>query len=96
MVHYGGVSNYLWSRLAGRQQISNFDWQGPVSFYLGAEVVGQGNQDIKSWQVGPILEMALARTQLSLTARGGYKRSTFDVGEDKSGPYFGVGIWKRF
>jgi hypothetical protein len=96
MVHYGGVSNYLWSRLAGRQQISNFDWRGPVSFYLGAEVVGQGNEDIKSWQVGPILEMALAHTQLSLTARGGYKRSTFDVGEDKSGPYFGVGIWKRF
>lgn len=96
MVHYGALSNYTWARLAGRHQVTNFDWRAPVTFYLGAEVVGQGNEDIRSFQVGPVLEMALGRSQLSLSARGGYRHSSYDVGDSKGGPYFGVGLWKRF
>ncbi|HUG52546.1 MAG TPA: cellulose biosynthesis protein BcsS [Vicinamibacteria bacterium] len=96
MVHYGAVSNYTWARVAGRHQVTNFSWRAPVTFYLGAEMVGQGNEDIRSFQVGPVVEMALGRTPLSFSVRGGYKRSTFQIGEAESGPYFGVGLWKRF
>jgi hypothetical protein len=96
MLHYGAVSNYTWGRVAGRHQVTNFSWRAPVTFYLGAEVVGQGNEDIRSWQVGPTLEMALGRSGFSLTARGGYKHSSFDEGEDQTGHYLGVGLWKRF
>jgi hypothetical protein len=96
MVNYGSASKYTWGRVAAKHQVSNFDWQAPVTFYLGAEGIGQGNQDITSWQGGGLLEMLIHRSELSLMARGGYKRSTFNVGPDKTGPYFGVGLWKRF
>jgi hypothetical protein len=96
MLHYGAASKYTWGRLAARHQVSNMDWHGRHTIYLGLEGVGQGNEDIRSWQVGPLAELVFARTQLSLQARGGYKRSSFDRGPDKDGPYFGVGLWKRF
>jgi hypothetical protein len=31
-----------------------------------------------------------------MTLRVGYKRSTFESGPDKTGPYFGIGLYKRF
>jgi hypothetical protein len=96
MLHYGAASKYTWGRLAARHQVTNMDWHGRHTLYLGAEGVGQGNEDIRSWQLGPIAELVFARTQLSLQVRGGYKRSSFDRGPDKDGPYFGVGLWKRF
>jgi hypothetical protein len=96
MLHYGAASSYIWSRLAAKHQVSNFDWRGPITLYLGAEGVAQGNDDIRSYQIGPLAELNFAGSDLSLTVRGGYKRSTFEIGESDSGPYFGVGLWKRF
>jgi hypothetical protein len=32
---------------------------------------------------------------MSLMFRAGYKRSSFDVGADKTGPYFGINFYKR-
>jgi hypothetical protein len=95
-ISYGTASNYTWGRLAAKHQITNMDWHGPITLYLGAEGIGQGNSDIRSWQGGGLLEFVFTHAQLSLVGRGGYKRSTFDVGPDKTGPYFGVGLWKRF
>jgi hypothetical protein len=96
MVHYGTASEYLWGRVAAKHQVSNFDGQGGTTLSLGGELIGQGNDDIRSTQVGALAEVFLRSAQLSLTARGGYKKSTFDVGDDDTGTYFGVGIWKRF
>ena len=93
---YGTGSDYTWGRLAAKHQITNMDWHGPITLYLGAEGIGQGNQDIRSWQGGGLLEFVFTHAQLSLVGRGGYKRSTFDRGPDKTGSYFGVGLWKRF
>jgi hypothetical protein len=96
MVHYGSASDYLWGRLMAKHQVSNFSGQGSATLYLGGELIGQGNQDIRSTQVGALGEVLLNRVQLSLVLRGGYKKSTFDVGDDDTGGYFGVGVWKRF
>jgi len=95
-IHYGAASKYTWGRVAAKQQVTNMDWHGRHTVYLGVEGVGQGNSDIQSWMLGGLGELVFARSQLSLQVRGGYKRSTFDVGDDKTGPYFGVGLWKRF
>ena len=95
MVHYGAVSQYVWSRLAAKHQISNFDWRKPVTLYLGAEGVAQGNEDIRSYQLGPLVDFTFGRSQLSLTLRAGYKHSSYEIGPDDSGPYFGIGLWKR-
>jgi len=96
MIHYGTASKYTWGRLAARHQISNFSWHGPVTLYAGAEGIGQGNEDIRSWMAGGLLEFLIHRTSLSIMGRAGYKHSSFDIGPDKTGPYFGIGLWKRF
>lgn len=96
MLSYGTLSDYVWGRVAAKRQLTNADWSGRHTLYLGAETIGQGNEDIRSWSVGPILELAFARTSLSLQARGGYRRTMFDHGDDDDGAYFGVGLWKRF
>lgn len=96
MINHGTASDYTWGRIAVKRQVSNLDGTGSQTLHVGAEVIGQGNDDIRSWQLGGLIELAFPRHQLSLTARSGYKRSSFDAGPDKSGPYFGIGLWKRF
>lgn len=93
---FSSQDEYLWSRVGVKRQVSNFDWSGGQTFYLGAEGIVQGNDDIFSTQVGALAEVLFNRSRLSLMVRGGYKRSTFDRGDDKDGPYFGVGLYKRF
>jgi hypothetical protein len=96
MVNYGGVDDYLWSRLAFKEQMTNRSWQGSNTLFLGVEGIGQGNEDIKSWQLGGFLELAHAPNGVSVMFRGGYKRSSFELAPDLSGPYVGIGLYKSF
>jgi hypothetical protein len=95
IVNYGTADKYTWARLGFKEQVSNRNWQGPTTTYIGIEGIGQGNSDIRSTQVGGFFEVARVPGNFSLTFRVGYKRSTFDVGPNKTGPYFGVGFYKR-
>lgn len=96
MAHFGTEDNYLWSRVGYKRQVSNFGWRDNLTLYLGAEGITQGNEDLWSNNVGGLAEVLLVPSRLSIMFRAGYKHSSFDVGEDKSGPYFGVGLYKRF
>lgn len=96
LLHYSTTDDYIWGRLGLKRQVSNMDWKGRHTLYLGVEGVGQGNEDIRSWQVGGLVELLFAPSRLSLQFRSGYKQSSFDLGPDKTGPYFGVGLYKRF
>jgi hypothetical protein len=93
IVNYGTVDKYTWARLGFKEKISNRGGQGSTSTYLGVEGIAQGNDDIRSTQFGGFFE--INPPNLSLMFRVGYKRSTFDVGPNKTGPYFGVGFYKR-
>lgn len=95
LINYNTTDKYLWSRAAFKQQISNLSGSGSTALSLGAEGIAQGNDDIRSLQGGALLELAHLPSTFSVTFRAGYKRSTFDVGESKTGPYFGVGFYKR-
>lgn len=96
IVDYGGLSDYTWSRLAYREHITNRSWRGKFAHFLGAEVIGQGNDDIRSMQFGPFLEVVHVPSTVSIMFRGGWKRSTFDVGPTRTGPWFAIGLWYRF
>ena len=89
IVNYGTVDEYLWARLGFKEQLS----RGSTATFLGVEGIAQGNDDIRSTQFGGFFEVNPAN--LSLMFRVGYKRSTFDVGPNKTGPYFAVGFYKR-
>ena len=93
IVNYGTVDKYTWARLGFKEKLSNRGGQGSTSTYLGVEGIAQGNDDIRSTQFGGFFEVN--PPNLSLMFRVGYKRSTFDVGPNKTGPYFAVGFYKR-
>lgn len=96
LVNYNTTDKYLWSRAAFKQQISNLNGNGTTALSVGVEGIAQGNDDIRSLQGGGLLEVAHTPSSFSLMFRAGYKRSTFEVGPSKTGPYFGVGLYKRF
>lgn len=95
LVNYGTADKYTWARLGFKQQVTNHDWQGNNTWYLGVDGTAQGNDDIRSVQLGGLVEVTFVPQDLSLQFRAGYKRSTFDVGPQRTGPYFAVGFYKR-
>jgi hypothetical protein len=95
MFRYGAEDQYSWGRLAYKEQITNRDWHGKFAHSVGAEVIGQGNDDIRSTQVGALYEIAHGPSSVSVMLRAGYKRSAYDIGPDKTGPYFAIGLWHK-
>jgi hypothetical protein len=86
---------YTWGRLAFKEQLTNHNWSGRFAHFLGAEFIGQGNEDIKSQQYGAFVEFTHVPSTISVMLRGGYKNSSFQASPDKSGPYFAVGFYQR-
>lgn len=86
---------YTWGRVGFKEQISNRNWSGKFAHFLGAEFIGQGNEDIKSQQYGGFVEFTHVPSTISVMLRGGYKNSSFQASPDKSGPYFAVGFYQR-
>ena len=53
----------------------------------------------RNWSnsIGALAEVLFVPAKFSVMFRGGYKRTSFDNGgADKTGPYYGIGIYKRF
>jgi hypothetical protein len=95
MLRYGAEDQYTWGRVAYKEQITNRDWSGRYAHFLGGEVIAQGNDDIRSTQVGALYEIAHVPSSVAVTVRAGYKRSVYDIGPDKTGPWFAIGFWHR-
>lgn len=96
LANYSGSARYAYGRAGLRWQVSNLDWQGPVAWSLGIEGVGQGNSDTDAVQAGAMVECALVRSRLSLSAHAGYKDSASSDGGRRQGGYAGVGLYRRF
>ena len=95
IVNYDTTDEYLWSRLAYKRQITNLDWQNTWAHHVGVEGILQGNDDIRTLMLGGLVEFTHAPSRTSLMLRGGFKRSSFDTADDKSGPYVGVNFYRR-
>ena len=93
--NYATNDKYAWGRIGAKTQLTNRSWKDANALFLGVEAIAQGNKDIKSMQFGGLFEINHVPAQLSLMFRAGYKRSTFAVGDAKTGPYFGIGLYKR-
>jgi hypothetical protein len=89
LANYNTTDEYIWTRVGVKQQVTS--GKAPIS--LGVEGIAQGNDDIRSLQGGGLLEIAPSNASIML--RGGYKRSTFEVGPSRSGGYFGIGLYWR-
>jgi hypothetical protein len=95
IVNYETVDKYLWTRGAYKRQITNLNWQGPWATSLGAEAIMQGNDDITTLMFGGLVEFAHGPSRTSLMVRGGWRQSSFDDADDRSGAYVGVNLYKR-
>lgn len=95
MYNYETVDEYHWGRLAFKEQLANHSWGGSWTPYLGGEYIAQGNQDIRSHQFGPFFELVHVPSSVAVMVRGGYKRSSFDFGPNKTGPWFAIGFYHR-
>ncbi len=96
LVNYSGSARYVYGRAGLRWQISNIEWQGPLTWSPGIEGVGQGNADTDAVQAGATVECAVVRSRISVGARGGYKDSASPEGGRRHGAYVGVGLYRRF
>ena len=95
LANYGTSDQYTWGRIGAKRQMNNLDWQGRNTTFLGVEAIGQGNDDIKSFQFGGFVEVGHVPSNVSVAFKAGYKRSTFPSAPDKKGPYFAVTFYKR-
>jgi hypothetical protein len=95
IVSYDTVDDYLWSRLGYKHQITNHGWQDTWAHFLGAEGIWQGNDDIKTLMLGGLVEFVHAPSTTAIMLRAGFKRSSFDTADDRTGPYFGINFYKR-
>jgi hypothetical protein len=95
LINYNTTDRYSWARLGFKEQLNNHTWAKPNTTFLGVEGIVQGNHDIRSRQLGGFFEITHVPAKVSIMFKAGYKRSTFNVGPDKTGPYFSVGFYRR-
>lgn len=93
---YGKANDYHWVRVGAKQQIAGFADGESTGWHLGVEGTDQGNEDVKSRQIGAVLEAAFPRTRSSLQLRAGSSRRENPDGSKESSPYFGVGYYQSF
>jgi hypothetical protein len=94
--NYGGASRYLYGRTAARYQVTNLDWKGSTTFFMGLEAVGQGNDESEAAQGGGFAEWNFVKHRVSLTLHGGYKESWSPGESHRRGGYIGLGFYHRF
>lgn len=90
---YNTADGYLWSRAAYKVRVAQ---SGSLGWSVGVEAIGQGNDDIKAYQGGGLVELGFGRQQMSVTGRVGYKKATYEDADDRTGTYYGVNLYKRF
>jgi hypothetical protein len=93
---YGAAHRYVWSRAGVKRQMTNTDFSGRRAVSVGLEVTAQGNRDVRTDQLGMVVELAWLGAQTSLQLRSGYARSEFPDGRRQGRPYLGFGVYRAF
>lgn len=93
---YGEANEYTWSRAGYKRQVTNRSFRGPGAISVGIELTAQGNRDLRTYQAGPMLEIAFLRAGGSVQLRGGLSKTEYDSSTEESKQYFGIGFYRRF
>jgi len=89
---YSGTSDFSYEKARIKQQITNLDYQKPVTLMIGVDQTYGRNADFHGITVGPMIEMYHIPWKVSIALRGGYKHdSTFG-----GGGYGGIELYKGF
>jgi hypothetical protein len=93
---YVGSANYIVSRASLRYQLTNVNWKGRTTFFMGIEGVRQGNEFSDAAQVGGFAEWNLLPLRMSLGLHSGYKESWSPGQTHERGQYLGSSLYRRF
>jgi len=96
LLSYNGGNQYVFSRLSLKRQISNTSFKSPRSIFAGFDATLQGNQEIRTTQLGLLVEMSLMQGHLSFGLRGGVKRSWLTGGTTEDGLYIGTSLFTHW
>jgi hypothetical protein len=93
---YSQTNRYLWSRGGIKRQVTNKNFSRNSAISLGAELTGQGNRDVRQFQLGGLMEIGVLSAHSSLQFRSGYARLQFTDRSIETRPYFGMGLYRAF
>jgi hypothetical protein len=79
-----------------RRQMTNLNWKGPTSFFMGLEAIGQGNDESEAVQGGWFAEWNLVPRRVSLALHAGYKERWSPGESHRRGSYLGLAFYHRF
>ncbi len=96
LVDYGDANQYIFSKLVLKRRVTALREGTTTSAMLGVDVTGQGNDDVRSFQVGGLIELSFVNVPLNIGLRAGYKRSRFADDTSWDGAYFGADFYTRF
>ncbi len=91
--NYTQNDRYTWVRGGLKRQITNRDFKRSTAWLIGPEVTGQGNRDVRQYQAGGVVELALLPSHVSIQFRSGYGHLQFHDGSTDQRPYFGLGFY---
>ncbi len=93
IANYTQNDRYTWVRGGMKRQITNRDFKRSTAWLIGPEVTGQGNRDVRQYQAGGVVELALLPSHVSIQFRSGYGHLQFHDGSTEARPYFGLGFY---
>jgi hypothetical protein len=89
---YSGTSDFSYEKARIKQQVTNRDFKGPASLFVGVDQTYGRNADFHGETVGLLVELYYAPLKCSIGLRGGLKHdSTFG-----NGGYGGLDLYKGF
>jgi hypothetical protein len=93
---FSGANRYFWGRVgAQRQVVPLYRHEPATSLWLGADVTGQGNYEVRSVEGGVSLELAVSAWKTSFAVRAEF--GTEDVGDTtRPSSRLGGGIYRWF
>ena len=73
---YTDLDRYFWNRVRIKKQLTNLDYSGTTSWFIGGEGVGSGNVDFNSYQLGAVVEYSYRPLKMSWVLKGGFKTTS--------------------
>ena len=89
IINFSSIGNFTWGR--GRIKYLTFVTPGSQKLFFGIEGIGQGNNDYRAQQVGPIFELQRLKEQFSIVLGAGYKHSS----SFSRSAYFGLELYYK-
>ena len=96
LLDYAGADRYWYGSGDLKYQLTNLEWSGPTVYFVGANLVREGNDESDAIELGGFVEQALVRSNLSIGLNAGYQNSGSPGEPRRNGGFLGVSFYQRF